>query len=427
LWFIGKDRATVYLGIRVQDEAVNFPLLDATRLPIILLDGEDIQVFKLAKEFHHLCRELGSDDVSFVSTPQYTAAVVWNGIELSSSATILKILRANNLFVQIFFNDRTVGEYSLPLTGFAELFDDVFAVNSCPMVELPPSVTDRLQAQKSSIAPVKNDADRSLDQLLIDLDSLIGLDSVKNEVHSLVNLIRVRELRKSGGLRSPDITLHLVFTGNPGTGKTTVARLFAEICRALGILKRGHLVEVDRAGLIGGYVGQTALKTKQVIESALDGVLFIDEAYSLTRSKADSDYGSECVSTLLKAMEDFRDRIIVIVAGYAPLMLEFLASNPGLRSRFTKQVYFPDYTLDELWLLFDRLVQINGFSLAADAVPSAQARMEIMHSNKEVNFGNAREVRTFFESVVQRQANRLASAANPSAVQLQTLERTDIG
>jgi stage V sporulation protein K len=220
--------------------------------------------------------------------------------------------------------------------------------------------------------------------------------------------------------------LHLVFTGNPGTGKTTVARLFAEICRALGILKRGHLVEVDRAGLIGGYVGQTALKTKQVIESALDGVLFIDEAYSLTRSKADSDYGSECISTLLKAMEDFRDRIIVIVVGYADLMLEFLASNPGLRSRFTKQVYFPDYTREELWLLFDRLVQINGFSLASDAVPCAQARIETMFANRGMNFGNAREVRTLFESVVQRQADRLASTDSPSAAQLQTLERADI-
>jgi len=218
-----------------------------------------------------------------------------------------------------------------------------------------------------------------------------------------------------------------VFTGNPGTGKTTVARLFAEICRALGVLKRGHLVEVDRSGLIGGYVGQTALKTKQVIESALDGVLFIDEAYSLTRSKSDNDYGAECISTLLKAMEDHRDRLIVIVAGYANLMAGFLESNPGLHSRFTKEVHFPDYGKEDLWLIFDHLVEVNGLKLTADAVNCARARIERIYDSRSTNFGNAREMRTFFESVVQRQANRLTLEANPSPKQLQVLDSVDIG
>jgi SpoVK/Ycf46/Vps4 family AAA+-type ATPase len=220
--------------------------------------------------------------------------------------------------------------------------------------------------------------------------------------------------------------LHLVFTGNPGTGKTTVARLFAEICQALGVLKRGHLIEVDRSGLVGGYVGQTALKTKQVIQSALDGVLFIDEAYSLTRSKSDNDYGVECVATLLKAMEDHRDSLIVIVAGYVDLMRSFLDSNPGLRSRFTKEVQFPDYTADDLWRIFSRIVDMNGYKLAAEAVQVARARIVGVYERKTENFGNAREMRTLFEAAVQAQANRLVSQTDFSPEQLQLLQSADI-
>ena len=270
-------------------------------------------------------------------------------------------------------------------------------------------------------------AGTTLDQLLTELDGLIGLDSVKREVRSLVNLMRLRELRRQRGLPSPEVTLHLVFTGNPGTGKTTVARLFAEICRTLGVLTGEHLVEVDRAGLVGGYVGQTALKTQQVIASAINGVLFIDEAYSLTRSNSDNDYGMECISTLLKSMEDHRDALIVIVAGYTDPMQSFLASNPGLRSRFTKQVHFPDYGSDELWRIFNHIIDINGYQLSESAAEAVQARIAAIYERKGDNFGNAREMRTLFEDVVQAQANRLTSQTDIAPEQLQVFESTDIG
>jgi SpoVK/Ycf46/Vps4 family AAA+-type ATPase len=295
------------------------------------------------------------------------------------------------------------------------------------MITLPLLPADISVIPKPVESAIPEKHAQPLEHLLADLGNLVGLTSVKREVNSLVNLIRVRELRRKGGLPSPEITLHLLFTGNPGTGKTTVARLFAEICRALGVLKRGHFVEVDRSGLVGGYVGQTALKTKQVIESALDGVLFIDEAYSLTQSKSENDFGAECIATLLKAMEDHRDSLIVIVAGYADLMAGFLKSNPGIRSRFTKEVYFPDYSKDELVLIFNRIVESNGFILLPEVSNHVQARIEDIYTQRSETFGNAREMRTFFESTIQRQANRLALEANPSARQLQVLKAIDIG
>jgi hypothetical protein len=326
----------------------------------------------------------------------------------------------------------TLAKIILDLPSHKSLIDHLITCFEPFRIEIPASkgievntvYAEKTSEKRSNTTEVK---EKTLNELLAELDFLIGLESVKREVRSLVNLMRVRELRRQGGLPLPEVTLHLVFTGNPGTGKTTVARLFAEICRALGVLRRGHLVEVDRSGLIGGYVGQTALKTKQVIESALDGVLFIDEAYSLTRSTSENDYGAECISTLLKAMEDHRDSLIVIVAGYADLMNGFLESNPGLRSRFTKDVHFPDYTKEDLWLVFEGIVKVNGFTLGADALDTARGEIGRIYGSRGHNFGNAREMRTFFESVLQRQANRLALDANPSSQQLQVLESVDCG
>jgi hypothetical protein len=360
LGFFGHYRASVRIQVSIEVTEPRDRLLDIYRLPVFSIDKE------------HLL-SIVNYNPELVLDERRVSAIIWNGTEIEPDSNILRVMRGKTLQAQISFKDGTGLVFDVPLAGFAELFDDIFQVNTCPMVALPLLAADVSVTPKTMESVIPEKQAQPLEHLLADLGHLIGLTSLKREVNSLVNLIKVRELRRKGGLPSPEITLHLVFTGNPGTGKTTVARLLAEICRALGVLKRGHLVEVDRSGLIGGYVGQTALKTKQVIESALDGVLFIDEAYSLTQSKSENDFGAECIATLLKAMEDHRDSLIVIVAGYADLMNSFLESNPGLRSRFTKDVHFPDYTGEDLWLVFDRIVEVNGFTLTADALDTARA------------------------------------------------------
>ncbi|MBP3729775.1 MAG: AAA family ATPase, partial [Lachnospiraceae bacterium] len=193
-------------------------------------------------------------------------------------------------------------------------------------------------------APRSVDLDpKRVDEIMRELNSLVGLESVKEEISRLVDLLRVQQMRQEFGLQNNTTSRHMVFYGNPGTGKTTVARLLADIYRELGLLPTGQLVEVDRSGLVGGYVGQTAIKTSEVIEQAVGGVLFIDEAYTLTANKGQNDFGQEAVETILKAMEDYRDEMIVIVAGYTELMQEFLETNPGLKSRFNYFIEFPDY------------------------------------------------------------------------------------
>ena len=274
--------------------------------------------------------------------------------------------------------------------------------------------------EKQETAPPKED----IATLREELDSLIGLSGVKGEVESLINLVRVNQLRKEHELKVEDLSLHMVFSGNPGTGKTTVARIMSRIYHSLDILSKGHLVEVDRSGLVAGYVGQTALKTQEIIQKALGGVLFIDEAYALT-TRGPQDYGQEAVETLLKAMEDHRDDLIVIVAGYIELMDDFVHSNPGLESRFNRFIHFPDYTVDELMDIFYLRCKRSAYVLSDGAEVRLREIIQSESQNK-IGFGNARGVRNLFEKSIARQANRLARQQEINREQLMEIKAEDL-
>jgi stage V sporulation protein K len=260
-------------------------------------------------------------------------------------------------------------------------------------------------------------------EIISELTTMVGLDAVKREVIALANFVKVRRWREARGLKQSSITLHLVFTGNPGTGKTTVARLVAKLFKTLGVLSRGHLVEVDRSKLVEGYVGQTATKTTAVVESALDGVLFIDEAYSLVK-EAPWDFGPEAIETLLKLMEDHRERLIVIVAGYPDKMDQFVASNPGLQSRFTRRIEFEDYTAGEMIQIFSQYAASNDFTLESEA-----QRLLLAHFRErqgDANYGNGRGVRNDFEYALVRHSNRIAALRAPSDYDLTTMVAQDV-
>ncbi len=258
-----------------------------------------------------------------------------------------------------------------------------------------------------------------------ELDSLIGLASVKKEVQTMTNFIKIQQKREEQGLKSSSLSYHCVFTGNPGTGKTTVARIVAGIYKELGVLKKGHLVETDRAGLVAEYVGQTAVKTNKIIDSALDGVLFIDEAYSLVGG-GQNDYGKEAIATLLKRMEDDRDRLVVILAGYTEDMKRFIDSNPGLQSRFNRYIEFPDYTVEELLQIFEVNMHKYDYHFGEGAKEVLRQYLENAVANKDANFGNGRFVRNVFEKALERQANRLASESNLTTERLSAIEKEDI-
>ena len=273
---------------------------------------------------------------------------------------------------------------------------------------------------KAPEAPPKED----IAKLREELNSLIGLDLVKREVDNLINLVTINKLRRDHGLKVEELSLHMVFSGNPGTGKTTVARIMSRIYHSLDILSKGHLVEVDRSGLVAGYVGQTALKTQEAVQKALGGVLFIDEAYALT-TRGPQDYGQEAVETLLKAMEDHRDDLIVIVAGYIELMEEFVESNPGLESRFNRFIHFPDYTVEEMMGIFRMRCDKAGYTLAPEAGDELK-RILAEKSKDSIGFGNARGVRNLFEKALSRQANRLAAMGQLTREQLMEIRSEDL-
>ncbi len=260
-----------------------------------------------------------------------------------------------------------------------------------------------------------------------DLQELIGLTGIKHDVKELYDFTKIQKLRKEAGMKTVPVSMHLVFTGNPGTGKTTVARILARLYRQIGVLSGGQLIECDRSGLVAGYVGQTAVKTQKKIEEAMGGVLFIDEAYSLARnSDTGTDFGQEAIDTLLKAMEDHREDFVVIVAGYTGPMENFIQSNPGLKSRFNKFIEFPDYTVDELMQIFD--LNCSKYQYSPDPQAREQVEKLIMQQKAETpeNFSNARAVRNLFETIITNQARRIAQLEKPTVEQMQQITSDDL-
>ena len=282
-------------------------------------------------------------------------------------------------------------------------------------------------AEVPTIEAESEEPKESVEDLLAELDELVGMEQIKKDVRSLINLIKVRKLRQENGLAVPDLSLHMVFTGNPGTGKTTVARLLSRLYKAIGVLKKGTLVEVDRSALVAGYVGQTALKTKEALDKALGGILFIDEAYSLApEGGSANDFGHEAIETILKVMEDERDELVVIAAGYPEPMDRFISANPGLESRFGKYFHFEDYNGGQLFEIFKSQCKKNQYEPDEAAAAYAQKLFAELYENRDENFGNARDVRNIFEKAVARHSDRVAAMDAPTREDLLTLVESDL-
>ena len=286
------------------------------------------------------------------------------------------------------------------------------------------SKTSRPQTQTTATAQGDSSVEAIQESPIERLHSMIGLNSVKQEVETLYNFVRVQQQRKQLGMKTSSVSYHCVFTGNAGTGKTTIARIVAAIYKELGILKKGHLIETDRSGLVAEYVGQTAVKTNRIIDSALDGVLFIDEAYALSEGGRE-DFGKEAIATLIKRMEDDRDRLVVILAGYSENMKAFMNSNVGLQSRFNRYIFFPDYTEDELFDIFMSNVEKNEYVMTDAAQMKLREIIQAELAKGDPKFGNGRYVRNLFEKTIERQSNRLAYVSEITPAILSTITELD--
>lgn len=314
-------------------------------------------------------------------------------------------------------------EFSRQLTG---IYDDFFGYTE----RLQKGIEER-KSNPSTVSgeekkpPPPQEEEKSLEELMEELNSLVGLESVKSEINNLINVIKIEKIRKEKGLAVPDKSLHLVFTGNPGTGKTTIGRFISKIYKSLGVLSKGHLVETDRSGLVAGFVGQTAAKTLEICQSALDGVLFIDEAYALAEG-GENDFGREAINTLLKFMEDNRSRIIVIVAGYTDNMESFIDKNPGLKSRFNKYIQFEDYSPEELVQIFERISSKMKLNLSEPAKEKLREKFQMEYDLRDKTFGNGRLARNIFEKAYMNQANRLVKITDLTEEALCTILPEDL-
>ena len=296
--------------------------------------------------------------------------------------------------------------------------------NAEPKSKAEPSA-DRAQSHFTKKSTTVSEDQITCSSAIKELDALIGLEKVKKEVHTLANFALVQKRRGAKGLKSTPLSMHLIFSGNPGTGKTTVARIMGRIYRDLGLLEKGHLIETDRSDLVGEYVGHTAIKTNKVIDSALGGVLFIDEAYSLI-SDSKQDFGAEAIATLIKRMEDERDNLSVILAGYTDKMEEFLASNPGLNSRFSRKIEFEDYSAEDLFNIYKMQLGKYDYILTDAAAGKVLQVISEAVADKPADFGNGRYARNLFERTIESQANRVAYLADADGKTLCTIDLTDV-
>ncbi len=307
---------------------------------------------------------------------------------------------------------------------------NIMTDNSWHGVSLEKELQRMKEELKRSGRKIPGSLDNSFDDLADvsdKLSNLVGMQNVKDDIHTLINFLKIQKMREVENLPSISVTLHSVFCGPPGTGKTTIARLMGGIYKQLGVLSKGHVVETDRSGLVAGYIGQTAIKVDKVVESALDGVLFIDEAYTLAPENASSkDFGQEAIDTLLKRMEDNKDRLVVIVAGYSEEMSHFINANPGLQSRFNRYFNFQDYNPDELLVIFREICEKSHFNLAEPSRDVLLKKLTLLYENRNDRFGNGRLVRNIFDKTVEKQANRLSKLSKVSREMLMTISPEDI-